>query len=57
LRERFIKNKRPLNPTHISLKKEKQLDIKITIRAILIAQFDDEERQEDIAMKGIINLQ
>jgi hypothetical protein len=24
LRERFIKNKRPLNHTHVSLKKEKQ---------------------------------
>jgi hypothetical protein len=24
LRESFIKNKRPLNPTHISLKKEKE---------------------------------
>jgi hypothetical protein len=57
LRERFIKNKRPLNPTHICPKKEKQLDIRITIRAILMSQFDDEERQEDIAMKGIINLQ
>jgi hypothetical protein len=36
LKERFIKNKRPLNPTHISTKKEKQLKIGTTIRAILM---------------------
>jgi hypothetical protein len=36
LRERFIKNKRPLNPTHIFLKKKKQLEIETTRRTILM---------------------
>jgi hypothetical protein len=43
MRERFIKNKRPLNPTHISPKKEKQLETKTTIRAVLMFQFNDDE--------------
>ncbi len=34
LRERFIKNKRPLNPTHISPKKKKQLETKATRRIV-----------------------
>ncbi len=33
-KERFIKNKRPLNPTCISLKKEKQPNIRINRKAI-----------------------
>jgi hypothetical protein len=37
LRERFIKNKRPLNPIHISFRKEKRLDTKTTTRAILMS--------------------
>ncbi len=67
MRDRFIKNKRPLNPTHISFKKEKQLEIRTTRRAIMMSQFDDDEeretlqkrqkRQEDTAMKGSINPQ
>jgi len=67
LRERFIKNKRPLNPTCISPKKEKQQKTKTTRRAVLMFQFDDDgeretlqkrqRRQEDIIMKGNINLQ
>jgi hypothetical protein len=36
LKERFIKNKRPLNPTHISPKKEKQLKTGTTIRVVLM---------------------
>jgi hypothetical protein len=36
LRERFIKNKRPLNPTHISPKKDKQPETRTTKRAILM---------------------
>jgi hypothetical protein len=67
LRERFIKNKRPLNPTCISPKKEKKQKTKTTRRAVLMFQFDDDgeretlqkrqRRQEDIIMKGNINLQ
>jgi hypothetical protein len=37
LRERFIKNKRPLNPTHISLRKEKLPKIKTTRRVVLMS--------------------
>jgi len=37
LREKFIKNERPLNPTHISLKKERQLEIRITKRTIMMS--------------------
>ncbi len=67
LRERFNKNKRPLNPTHVSPKKEKQPKTKTIKRTILMFQFDDDEekkilqkrhkRQEDIAMRGNIDLQ
>jgi hypothetical protein len=46
MREKFNKNKRPLNPTHISLKKEKQLETKTTRRAFLMSQFDDDEEKE-----------
>ncbi len=56
-----------MNPTHISFKKEKQLEIRTTRRAIMMSQFDDDEeretlqkrqkRQEDTAMKGSINPQ
>jgi hypothetical protein len=46
MKERFIKNKRPLNPTHISPKKEIQPDIRTTKKAILMSQsYDDEERE------------
>ncbi len=37
LRERFKKNKRPLNPTHISPKKEKQLKTRTTRRTIMMS--------------------
>jgi hypothetical protein len=37
LRERFIKNKRHSNLAHISPKKEKQLETKITRRVILMS--------------------
>ncbi len=67
MRERFIKNKRPLNPTYISSKKEKQFKTKTTRRVILMSQSnDDEEREtmlrrqgkyEDIVMRGSINPQ
>jgi hypothetical protein len=67
LSERFIKNKRPLNLTHISPKKEKQPETKTTRRTIMMFQFDDEEegetlqkrqiKQEDTIMRGNINPQ
>jgi hypothetical protein len=37
LRERFIKNKRPLNPTHICPKKEKQLETRTTKKIVLMS--------------------
>jgi hypothetical protein len=37
LKEKFIKNKRPLNPTHISLKKEKQPKTRTTMRVVLMS--------------------
>jgi hypothetical protein len=37
LMERFIKNKRPLNPTHSSFKKEKQLETRTTIRVVMMS--------------------
>jgi len=36
-------NKRPLNPTHISPKKEKWPEIRTTKRTILMSKFDDDE--------------
>jgi len=46
LRGRFIKNKRPLNPTHISPKKEKQVKTKTTERTILMSKSDDDEERK-----------
>jgi hypothetical protein len=37
LRERFIMNKRPLNPTHISPKKEKQPKTRTTKRIAMMS--------------------
>jgi hypothetical protein len=34
LRERIIKNKKPLNPTHIYVRKEKHPEIKITKKVL-----------------------
>ncbi len=48
LRERFIKNKKPLNSTHIFPKKEKQLETKKTRRVILMSKFDDDEKKETL---------
>jgi hypothetical protein len=48
MRERFIKNKRPLNPTHISPKKEKQPESRTTRRTVLISQPDDDEERETL---------
>jgi hypothetical protein len=48
LRESFIKNKRPLKPTHIFFKKEKQLEIKSTRREVMMFQFDDDEEKETL---------
>ncbi len=67
LRERFVKDKRPLNPTHIFPRQEKQPKTRTTKRAILMSQFDDDEakeilqkkqrRQEDTIMRGNIHPQ
>ncbi len=66
LKERFINNKRLLNPTHIFPKKEKWLEIRTTRRTILKFKCDDDERkpmhkrqkrQEDTIMKGNIDPQ
>jgi hypothetical protein len=46
MRERFIENKRPLNPTHIYPKKEKQLEIRTTKITISMSKFDDDEERE-----------
>jgi hypothetical protein len=48
LKERFIKNKRPLNLTHISCKKEKHLKTKTTKKTIMMSQFDDVEEKETL---------
>jgi len=56
-----------LNRTHISPKMDKQLETMTTRRLVMMSQSDDDEerktlhkrqrRQEDIAMRGSINLQ
>jgi hypothetical protein len=46
LKERFIK--KPLNPIHISLKKEKWPKTKTTRRGILMSQFDDDEERTSL---------
>jgi hypothetical protein len=65
LRERFIKNKRPLDPTHISPKKDKQPKTRTTKRVVMMSH-DDEQReiilkrqkkQEDTTMRGNVNPQ
>ncbi len=48
LRERIIKNKKPLNPTHIYVRKEKHLEIKTTKKVVLMSQFDDDEEGETL---------
>jgi hypothetical protein len=46
MRERFIKNNRALNPTHIFSKKEKKPKTRTIKRIVLMSQFDDEEERE-----------
>jgi hypothetical protein len=48
LRERFIKNKGLLNPTHISFKKEKQPEIRTTRVVVLMSQSNDDEKRETL---------
>jgi hypothetical protein len=48
MKERFIKNKIPLNPTHISPKKEKQPKTRTTKRIVLMFNFDDDEERETL---------
>jgi hypothetical protein len=67
MEERFIKNKRPLNLTHISFKKEKELELRTLKRTILMSQSNDDEetetllkrrkRHEESTMKGSVNPQ
>jgi hypothetical protein len=45
MKERLIKNKRPLNPMHISPKKEKQLETRTTKRVVLMSQSNDVEER------------
>jgi len=46
LQERFIKNKRPLNLTHVSLIKEKQPKTKTIRKVILMSQFNDDDERD-----------
>jgi len=46
MKERFIKNKRPLNPAHISPRKNKDPKTRKTIRIILMSQSNDDEERE-----------
>jgi len=48
LRERFIKNKRLLNPMHISPKKEQQPKTRTTRITILMSLFDDDEEKKTL---------
>jgi hypothetical protein len=48
MRERFIKNKRFLNSTHIFPKKDKQLETRTTRRDILMFHFDDDEERKTL---------
>jgi hypothetical protein len=48
LREKFIKNRIFLNPTHIFLKKKKQPKIETTKRVVLMSQFDDDEEKKTL---------
>jgi hypothetical protein len=67
MREKFIKNKKLLNLTYISPKKDKQIEIRTTKKIIMMSQSNDDEkreillkrktRQEDITMRGNIHLQ
>lgn len=52
MRERFIKNKRPLNLAHIYSKREKELEIKTIRRIILMSQSDDDEKRETMMHIG-----
>jgi len=51
LRERFIKNKKPLNLAHFFPKKDKQPKTRITKRAILMSQSNDDEEKEILLKK------
>jgi hypothetical protein len=48
LKEKFIKNKRSLNLTHISPKKEKHPETRTIRRVNLMSQFDDYEVRETL---------
>jgi hypothetical protein len=46
MRERFIKNKRPLNHAHIFPKNDKQLKTRTTRRIVMMSKFNDNEERE-----------
>jgi hypothetical protein len=48
LKERFIKNKRPLNLAHFSPKVDKQLKTRTTKRTVLMSMFNDDEEKETL---------
>jgi hypothetical protein len=48
LRERFIENKRPLNPTHIFPKKEEQIEIRTTKKIIIMPQSSNDEEKKTL---------
>jgi hypothetical protein len=62
-----MKNKKPLNLTHIFPKKEKEPETRTLRRAIMMSQFNDDEkreillkrqkRHEESIMKGNVNFQ
>jgi len=45
-------NKRPLNPTHISPKKEKWPETRTTRKVVLMFQSNDDEERERLYRKG-----
>jgi hypothetical protein len=46
MRERFIKNKRPLNFAYISFKKEKQPKTRTIRKVVMMSQSNDDEERE-----------
>jgi len=46
MKERFIKNKRPLNPAHIFPTNDKQPKTRTTRRVVLMFKFNDDEEKE-----------
>jgi hypothetical protein len=51
MRERFIKNKRPLNLAHIFPTNDKQPETRTTKRVVLMFKFNDDEEKEILLKK------